>query len=93
VADSCEHGNESSGSIKCGEFLDCLSVLLASQEGLCSLELVSDVQLSDNHKFVLRIRKYFCNSGRKLLYTFMRVSQMKTVKIFLNLILVRIAQV
>jgi hypothetical protein len=40
VAGSCEHGNESSGSIKCGEFLDWLSVLLASQEGLCSMELV-----------------------------------------------------
>jgi hypothetical protein len=41
VADSCEHGNEPSGSIKCREFLDCLSVLLASYEGLCSMELVS----------------------------------------------------
>jgi hypothetical protein len=30
VADSCEHGNEPSGSIKCGEFLDWLSVFLAS---------------------------------------------------------------
>jgi hypothetical protein len=40
VAGSCEHGNEPSGSIKCGEFLDWLSVLLASQEGLCSMELV-----------------------------------------------------
>jgi hypothetical protein len=39
VARSCEHGNEPSGSIKCGEF-DQLSVLLASQEGLCSMELV-----------------------------------------------------
>ena len=38
----CECGNESSGSIKCGEFL------LASDEGLCSMELVvtnSDVLL------------------------------------------------
>jgi hypothetical protein len=25
VAGSCEHGNEPSGSIKCGEFLDWLS--------------------------------------------------------------------
>jgi hypothetical protein len=41
VAGSCEHGNEPSGSIKCGEFLDYLSLLLASQEGLCSMELVS----------------------------------------------------
>jgi hypothetical protein len=41
VAGSCEQGNEPSGSIKCEEFLDKLSVLLASQEGLCSMELVS----------------------------------------------------
>jgi hypothetical protein len=41
VAGSCEHGNEPSGSIKCGEFLDWLSILLASQEGLCFMELVS----------------------------------------------------
>jgi hypothetical protein len=37
VAGSCECGNETSDSIKCGEFLD----LLASQDGLCSKELVS----------------------------------------------------
>jgi hypothetical protein len=41
VAVSCEHGNEPLGSIKCREFLDLLSVLLASQEGLCSMQLVS----------------------------------------------------
>jgi hypothetical protein len=40
VAGSCEHGNEPSGSIKCGGFLDYLSLLLASQEGLCSMELI-----------------------------------------------------
>jgi hypothetical protein len=32
VAGSCEHGNEPSGSIKGGEFLDYLSVLLAFQD-------------------------------------------------------------
>jgi hypothetical protein len=38
VADSCEHGNEPSDSIKCGEFIDKLSVLLfASQKRLCSM--------------------------------------------------------
>jgi hypothetical protein len=37
VAGSCEHGNEPSSSIKFGEFLDELSVLLVSQEGLCSM--------------------------------------------------------
>jgi hypothetical protein len=41
VAGSCEHGNEPSGSIKFGELLDYLSVLLASEEELCSMELVS----------------------------------------------------
>jgi hypothetical protein len=41
MAGSCEHGDEPSDSIKCREFLDYLSVLLASQEGLCSMELVS----------------------------------------------------
>jgi hypothetical protein len=41
VVGSCEHGNQPSGSIKDGEFLDQLSVLLASQRGLCSMELVS----------------------------------------------------
>jgi hypothetical protein len=29
---------EPSGSIKCGEFVDKLSLLVASQEGLCSME-------------------------------------------------------
>ena len=37
-AGSCEYGNELSGSIKCGEFLDELQNQLASQEGLCSME-------------------------------------------------------
>jgi hypothetical protein len=37
---SCEHGDEPLGSIKCREFLDWLSILLASQ-GLCSMEIVS----------------------------------------------------
>jgi hypothetical protein len=36
-----EHGNETSGSIKCREILDHLSVLSASQEGLCFMELVN----------------------------------------------------
>jgi hypothetical protein len=33
VADTCENGNELSGSVKCGEFLDQLQNQLASQEG------------------------------------------------------------
>jgi hypothetical protein len=41
VAGSCEHGDEPSGSIECGKFLDWLSILVASQGVLCSMELVS----------------------------------------------------
>jgi len=33
VAGTCEYGDEPSGSIKCGEFLDWLQNQLASQEG------------------------------------------------------------
>jgi hypothetical protein len=42
VTGCCEHGSENSCSIKDGVFLDLLSVLLASQEGLCSMELASE---------------------------------------------------
>ena len=35
---TCEYGNELSGNIKCGEFLDWLQNQLASQEGLCSMQ-------------------------------------------------------
>jgi hypothetical protein len=38
VAGACEYGNELSGSIKCGEFLDYPRNQLSSQEGLCSME-------------------------------------------------------
>jgi hypothetical protein len=44
VARSCERGNETSGSIIGGEFLGQLSILLASQEGLCSTEIVMDLK-------------------------------------------------
>jgi hypothetical protein len=37
VADSCEHVNEHSGSIKGGELVE---LLLLSQEGLCSMKLI-----------------------------------------------------
>jgi hypothetical protein len=36
----CEQGNETLGSKNDEEFLDQLSALLASQEGLCSMEFV-----------------------------------------------------
>jgi len=38
MAGTCEYGDELSGSIMCGEFLDYLQNQLASQEGLCSME-------------------------------------------------------
>ena len=38
LADACECGNETCGSIKSGEFLDLLQSQLASQEGLCCME-------------------------------------------------------
>jgi hypothetical protein len=41
VAGSCEHGNETSGSIKGREFFALLSVLLASPERLYSMNLDS----------------------------------------------------
>jgi hypothetical protein len=41
VVGPCEHGDEPSGSIECGEFLVYLSILVASREGLCSMELVT----------------------------------------------------
>jgi hypothetical protein len=41
VAGSCGYDNEPSGSRKSGEFLDKFNILLASQEGLYSMELVS----------------------------------------------------
>jgi hypothetical protein len=40
VAGCCEHGNGPLGSINCGKFLDKLSILLASQEGLSYSQLV-----------------------------------------------------
>jgi hypothetical protein len=40
LAGSCEHDNEHSGSIKDGEFLDQPSLLLAFEDGLCSMQLV-----------------------------------------------------
>jgi hypothetical protein len=41
MAGSCEHGNEPLSSMKGSEFFDLQSVLSASQEALCSTELVS----------------------------------------------------
>jgi len=41
MAGSCEHGNEPSSSVKSRQSLYYLSGLLASQEGLYSMKLVS----------------------------------------------------
>jgi hypothetical protein len=38
---SCECGNEPSGSIKHGEFLDYMRILLPSQDWLSSMQLVT----------------------------------------------------
>jgi hypothetical protein len=46
MAGCCEHGNEPSGSIKGGEFLDQLNV----QQRLCSVELWSWLSLALNVK-------------------------------------------
>jgi hypothetical protein len=42
AAGSCGHNNEPSGPTKGGEFLHQLSVLSASEEDLCSMELFYD---------------------------------------------------
>ena len=38
MAGACDYGNELSGSIQCGEFLDYLQNQLVFQEGLCCME-------------------------------------------------------
>jgi hypothetical protein len=38
MVDVCEHGNDYSGAIKCGEFL--VEELLVSHEGLCCMDFV-----------------------------------------------------
>jgi hypothetical protein len=44
VAGSCECGNEPSGSIKCGKFIDQLRKCQLPEEGMCCLELISIAQ-------------------------------------------------
>jgi hypothetical protein len=41
VEGSCEHGNETSGSINCCEVFKVVAQLAATQEGLSSMKLVS----------------------------------------------------
>jgi hypothetical protein len=65
VVGSCEQGSDPSGSIKDGEFLDQLSVLLTPQEGLCSMELDSYiVTYIRNFSIVYNIlRKFLVKTG------------------------------
>jgi hypothetical protein len=62
VVSSFEHGNEPSGSIKGREFLDQLSILLASQEGLCSMELVNSFSIGPG--FESRVCDWLCSAVR-----------------------------
>jgi len=58
VAGCCKCGNEPSGSIKSGEFLE---DLLASQEGLCSMELnLVSVDLYRNRSFLKSLPCIMC---------------------------------
>ena len=58
MAGTREYGDEPSGFIKCGEFLDQLQNELASQEGLCSMEYVSKYATCCGHIFTIFIHKY-----------------------------------
>ena len=40
MAGTCDCGNEPSGSIKCGEFVDWLRNCVAPEDVLCSMEAV-----------------------------------------------------
>ena len=62
MAGTCEYGDEASGSIKCGEFLDQLQNQLASQEGLCSME---QYEILSKLKYGKRY-KGLCTSGNAL---------------------------
>jgi len=46
VAGSCEHGNEPSGSIKSGEFLDCMPTTRLPK--FCLLQLIPKIRLNAN---------------------------------------------
>jgi hypothetical protein len=61
VVGSCEHSNEPSGSMKGGEFLDWLSILLLSQEELCSMELVIIFKYCTVLYCIKKYTKLHCN--------------------------------
>jgi len=52
---SCEHSNETLDFVKGREFLDWLSDLLVSQEGLCSMELVDKLGITEKSCCLLNI--------------------------------------
>ena len=54
VAGACEYGDELSGSIKYGEFLDYLQNQLAYQEGLCSMEYKNNLIRNKNKMNALK---------------------------------------
>jgi hypothetical protein len=59
VAESCEHGNEPSGSIKRQGISWLAELLLASQVGLCSIEFVYwNVLRGKLHTFFLSVSYY-----------------------------------
>jgi hypothetical protein len=55
VEGSCEHGNEPSGSMKCWETLS--ELVVASQEGLSSMELVQMAVESNECRWVCPRRR------------------------------------
>jgi hypothetical protein len=59
VMDCSEHGDEPLGSIKCRKHFDRLSVLFASQQGLCSMELVR-MSVVKQHIFLTNTQHTHC---------------------------------
>jgi hypothetical protein len=64
VLGSCEHGNELSGFMK-GEFLDELSVLLATQEGPYSMELAKVIESKFNSQQRFNCRNQVFNKRKQ----------------------------
>jgi hypothetical protein len=80
LAGPCEDGHERSGSIKGGEFLDCLSdYWFLTKDSVCSIELISLVKGNFWHSFSVQVNtsdlnialtvSSLCYSERELLQT------------------------
>jgi hypothetical protein len=83
VAGSCEHGNEPSDSIKFGEFLDYLSVLLASQERL--LHEVSQLYLMHLKQWIIfNIFNFLLKCGGKRLFGRQKHRRENNIKMYLR---------